>query len=250
MLVQRIVALAVFAILAALPVHAADRVVHLLVPPPIHKDVAAMPQVVNPADDAERHINVAVQRLDANIRKAVANCKGAPADWTRSVDVPMRGPGYISFVIVDSAFCGGAHPSTATMSIVYDLRSGAPVDWTRLLPPSLTGKLALTARMDGTKMVTLASKRLYALYLAGYDPGAGTPEDRTACNDAVRNTGEDEPPAMMAWLDARQGGLAVQFDLAHVVQACADPVVIPLATLRAEGAQPVLLDAIEAAHGK
>ena len=53
---------------------------------------------------------------------------------------------------------------------------------------------------------------------------------------------------MMAWLDARAGGLAVQFDLAHVVQACADPVVIPTATLRREGAQPILIKALEAAH--
>jgi hypothetical protein len=40
----------------------------------------------------------------------------------------------------------------------------------------------------------------------------------------------------------------VQFDLPHVVHACAVPVVIPVATLRADGANSGLLDAIEAAH--
>lgn len=53
---------------------------------------------------------------------------------------------------------------------------------------------------------------------------------------------------MMAWLDAKVGGVAVQFDLPHVVQACADDVVIPTKTLREEGVQTVLIDAIEAAH--
>jgi hypothetical protein len=36
---------------------------------------------------------------------------------------------------------------------------------------------------------------------------------------------------MMAWLDARTGGLAIEFDLEHVVKACEAPVVVPLATL-------------------
>jgi hypothetical protein len=53
---------------------------------------------------------------------------------------------------------------------------------------------------------------------------------------------------MSAWLDAKAGGLAVQPDLAHVVQACADPVVISTAALRQEGASPQLTDAIDAAH--
>ena len=158
----------------------------------------------------------------------------------------MRGPGFISYVITDNVDCGGVHPSAATMSIVYDLHTGAPVDWTRLLPRSLTGTVQVTARVDGTKMVTLAAKRLYALFLTSYDRDHARPDD-AECRDAVRNTGTDGPPEMMAWLDGKQGGLAVQFDLPHAMQACADPAVIPLATLRAEGAQPALLEALEAA---
>jgi hypothetical protein len=90
------------------------------------------------------------------------------------------------------------------------------------------------------------------LYLAGYDRAIRMPEanidktDREGCKDAVRENADS--PAMMVWLDAKQGGLAVQFDLAHALQACAAPVVIPVATLRADGASPALLNAIEAAH--
>ena len=236
---------AVLVLLAAGSAHAADRAVHLQVPPPLAEDAAAMPQIADPADDAEQRINTAVQRLDATARKAIAGCKlpnGKPGDWERSVDVTMRGPRFLSYAITDNIYCGGAHPDVSTMAIVYDLRSGAPVDWTRLLPPALTGKLALQDGADGTKMVTLASKRLYALYRAGYPA-----EQSDDCKDAVKS---DDPPAMMAWLDAKAGGLVVQFDLAHVVQACAEPVTIPLATLRAEGARPDLLDAFAPAPPK
>jgi hypothetical protein len=205
-----------------------------------------MPQIIDPVDAAETRINTAVSRFDATVRKAADDCKdmdGKPGDWERSIDVPMRGPGYISFVITDSTYCGGAHPNSSTMSIVYDLRTGNPVDWTQLLPASLTGTLALQEGADGTRMVTLTSQRLFDLYRAGYATAkAGDPD----CQQVIED--RSGPPAMMAWLDARTGGLAIEFDLEHVVQACEEPVVVPLATLRAEGAQPALVDAIQRAQ--
>ncbi|WP_236960642.1 DUF4163 domain-containing protein [Methylobacterium durans] len=219
------------------------------------KNLASMPQIVNPTDEAELRINAALRRLDASVRKAALECKaegGANSSWERNINVPMRGPRFLSFEITDNVFCGGAHPNVSTMAIVYDLATGAPVVWTMLLPPSLTGKAVLAAGADGTKMVTLASRMLHALYLEGYRPMAGDAKIDEAdkeCRDAVTNWSGDAPP-MMAWLDAKAGGLAVQFDLPHAVQACADAVVIPVATLWQEGAQAVLIDAIEPAHGK
>ena len=53
---------------------------------------------------------------------------------------------------------------------------------------------------------------------------------------------------MLAWLDAKANGLALQFDFAHVEQACSEPVVIPAATLRREGASARLLAALAEAH--
>jgi hypothetical protein len=158
----------------------------------------------------------------------------------------MAGPRYLSLVIADDAFCGGAHPNATTMAIVYDLRTGAPVDWTRLLPAALTGRVALARGMDGTRMVTLDSARLHELYLKGY--GATELGTDPQCLDAVSAPNGQASAPSMVWLDAARGGLAVQFDLAHVVQSCANPVVIPAATLRAEGADPGLVAAIEAAR--
>jgi hypothetical protein len=72
-------------------------------------------------------------------------------------------------------------------------------------------------------------------------------EDLATCREAVQD--ETNPP-MMVWLDAKSGGLAVQFDLRHAVQVCALPVVIPVEVLRANGVNAALLDAIAAAHGQ
>ena len=237
--------------LAAPGAGAADRVVQIRVPPPLRKDMAAMPKIADPVDDAERRINAALDRLDATMRKTKAGCtddNGRPAEWDRGVDVPMHGPGFLSIEINDTIWCGGRTPSAGTMSIVYDLTTGKPVDWTQLLPPSLTGTVALQQGADGTKMVTLAAKALYADYLAFYRLDDKSDPDQS-CQDVVKDAGADAPPAMMAWLDAKEGGLAVQFDLPNVVQACADAVVIPTATLRQAGANPRLLDALDAAHG-
>ena len=215
-----------------------------------------MPLIANPSDNAERRINVALKRLDANLRKAIRDCKGnddGPGGWVRKVEPTMKGPGYLSFVIKDTSFCGGPYPSIGTMAIVYDLRTGTPVDWARLLPPSLTGQVKLAVGIDGTRLVTLASPRLHSLYLSGYDraiqmAGNDIPvEDLAGCKEAVQETNN---PPMMVWLDAKLGGIAIQFDLPHAVQACAVPVVIPLAVLRADGANAALLDAIDAAHSE
>jgi hypothetical protein len=244
------------ALFLAQPAGAFDRPLQLLNPPPVAKDAASMPLIADPSDAAQKRINDALKRLDANLRKAIQSCKGedgAPGEWVRKVEPTMQGPRYLSYVIRDMSFCGGPYPPSGTMSIVYDLETGTPVDWTRLLPPSMTGKIALTEGMDGTKMVTLASPRLFSLYLSGYDRAIRMPgsdiaaEDLAGCKAAVRD--EADPP-MMVWLDAKSGGLAVQFDLVHAVQVCAVPVVIPVAVLRADGVNALLLDAIAAAHSE
>lgn len=44
------------------------------------------------------------------------------------------------------------------------------------------------------------------------------------------------------------GAVSLQFHLEHAVQACADEVTIPIATLTAEGASTELVRALETAH--
>jgi hypothetical protein len=233
--------LAAAACLLATPLaRAAD--LALTTPGPVRDNIAAMPQIANPSDEAERRINAALRRLDTNVLKAADDCKGG--DWTRVTDAPMRGPGFLSLVITDSYSCEDtAHPDAATAAIVYDLTSGKPVDWAHLLPPSLTGKQEL-ADEGGSKFVTLSSKKLFALYMAGYTDGGATGQDLQQCKDAMKDAGD--PPPANVWLDAKSGGLAVEIELPHAVAACEDVVVIPAERLRAEGAHPALLKALAA----
>ncbi len=245
-------ALSLSAILLARAI-AADRPVRLTVPPDLARDLSAMPPIADPADAAETGINAALRKLDAKVRKAADECRtdgGKDSSWERSIDAAMRGPRFLSYAVTDNTYCGGAHPNVSTWSIVYDLVSGAPVDWTSLLPAALTGKVALAEQADGSKIVTLASKRLHALYLERYRPDTRTEKDDPdkECREAVAETYDGNPPAMMVWPDAKQGGLVLEFDLAHVAQACADAVAIPTEVLRKEGASSILIDAIDAAH--
>ncbi len=235
--------------LAAGELAAAERIVTLQKPPALGKDRDAYPRIAAPADEAERKINAALARLDARLEKGVAECRtsaGKNADWSRSIAATMRGPRYLSYTVTDNVDCGGAHPDVGDTAIVYDLATGAPVDWARLLPPQLVGVAALGETADGTKMVTLQSRRLYDLYMQAYRQG-GHAGDKP-CQEAMRDAGADGPPAITPYLDAKNGGLGLVFDLAHVVAACDEPEVVPLATLRAENTPEPTLKAIEAAQ--
>lgn len=226
---------------------AAAQPITLTRPRPVSGEVQAYPRIAAPANAAQRRINRALDRLDAKVRTAIRQCFADsvnPTSWERQIDTTMRGPEFLSYLVTDEVDCGNAYPNESHLAIVYDLRTGEPVDWTRLLPGKLTGWLELKG-VNGIRVVTLASPRLLNLYMVGYHR-ALDPENRAECGDAPTMFGEDGV-AMLAWLDAKAGGLALQFDFNHAMQACSAAVVVPAATLRREGASPRLLAALAAA---
>lgn len=228
---------------------AAERIVEVHKPPALGKYRNAYPRIEAPADEAERQINAAVARLDAKLVKAFADCRksGGPyAEWLRTIEVTMRGPRFLSYSIVDSASCNRGAQEVDDTAIVYDLTTGAPVDWSKLLPPQLVGTVTLSEHMDGTKMVSLRSDRLYELYQEQYPKGSHAGDKD--CIEAVEEAGAEGPPSMTPYLDARAGGLAIIFDLPKFARACSDAVVLSIATLRAEKTPEPTLKAIEAAH--
>jgi hypothetical protein len=62
--------------------------------------------------------------------------------------------------------------------------------------------MALGEQSDGTKVVTLASNRLFELYMAQYGAGQPPSSDLNDCKQAFRDGAADGPPGMMVWLDA------------------------------------------------
>ena len=215
-----------------------DGSVGLTAPAALAKDVAAFPKLV--AHDAiAGKINGALVKLDQRVRKARADClKSKDADWSRSIEVTMRGPRYLSYLVSDSLSCGGAHPDASSFALVYDLTTGAPVDWAKLLPKPVVETTSLDTAADGAKIGVVASKTLTALYIAGLGKDVDP-----SCKDAL----SEADLTFVLWLDREAKGLAMQtVSLPHVVQACADTVTIDVAKLRELGAAPSLIEALDA----
>jgi hypothetical protein len=216
--------------------------------PDIAPKIAAFPRLVAAPDNkASQRINQALDKRDASARQMQKDClanvdKQSDADYERTIWVTMRGPRYLGFLASDNADCGGAHPDTSQMALVYDLASGAPVNWQRLLPKAMVQGTSTDTAVDGTVAGFVASKTLQSLWLKA--EAAVNPIDPD-CEDAVT----DPKLTLSLYPNAKAGGLAVQpGDFAHVIAACADTNVIPTATLRPLGVDAGLLDAIDAAH--
>lgn len=209
--------------------------------------VAALPRLRD-ASSSARRINQALNAADERARLAAEDCDAQTAEargdktepaWQRTVTVAMRGPRYLALVASDNWYCGGAYPDTSRFALVYDLNTGEPVNWMRLLPKTLVRAAAMDTAGDGTRLGVIDSPQLTALYLKMRKADAD-------CMDALRS----QSLTFLLWPDAKQEGLAMEpSNLPHVIAACGGEVLIPLQSLRALGVDAGLLNAIAAAHG-
>lgn len=219
-------------------------------PKPLAKDVDALPKLT--AQDAvSSGLNKALQKLDKKVLEARKTCiSGKNTSWTRTVTTTMAGPQFLSFYVTDSAYCGGAHPDAASIALVYDLKTGKAVDWSKLLPKALVETSTLDTAADGSTIGVIGSKKLSQLYIEGL--GKDIDKD---CKQALAET----ELKFIIWLDdghqgqsaqgqSKQGqskpGLGVQTtSLPHATQACADTVTLRLAQLQQIGPVPRLGEA-------
>lgn len=211
--------------------------------PDLAKGIAGFPRLAG-TDAMSQKINAALAKGNARVKAGAKSCKaeaGKNGDWSRSIEITMKGPRFVSYVASDDYFCGGAYPDTSTQALVYDLTTGIPVDWASFLPADLLGKKDITKAADGTVLGTLASPALTKLYVKAVKPA----EIDEGCVDAL----DSQTLHFLIWPDARENGLSLQqTDLPHVVAACGPAATIPMADLRSAGVDAGLLDAIEAAH--
>lgn len=216
--------------------------------PVVARGVAAMPKVlagpVLSADLAAK-INSASRRLDKRVGVAAMDCrlstrklqhKGGSEAWVRGVEVTMRGPRYFSVVASDSYQCGFSYPNDGVLlPLVYDLATGSPVNWLKLLPDGATGIVDDAA--DGTRVGAVIWPVLTAMAKANATAG---------CRDAYGGEGQ---VSFVLWLDAKRGMIQAQpVNLPHVISACAQAVELSPATARELGMKSELIEALQQAH--
>lgn len=220
----------------------------------LRKGVDAWPLIAHPSTPAEQSVNAILNRLNERMAKALRDCDGNYRDWAKQVDQPMTGnnaveddwnrtitvtmagPRFLSMVATDSfVFCGGAHPDSDTLAMVFDLTTGRPVNWMNLIAKSANASVYSDSISDGSTVGALIVPALRDLTLAHADGD---------CKEAFQN-----PQAFQLWPDAKSGTLTAEpFDLPHVVAACAADLKLTPDQARKLGFDDTLLSAITEAH--
>jgi hypothetical protein len=223
---------------------AAEDAVKLRPMPAIAKDVEAFPRIVAGAPPVVMDkINKALTGDESRLRAARKDCfqngdGKSRGDWSRKLAITMAGPFALSLVARDAyTFPGAAHPDGGALALVYDLGTGRPVDLVKLLPGlKLAG--ALDTASDGSKIGTIASKELTALYRK-----APKPDLDADCKGVL----DDQDLTFIAWPDAKARGLVIEpVGLVHAIAACGAAVTLDAETLEASGAAPEFLGALAA----
>jgi hypothetical protein len=219
----------------------------------LRKGVDAWPLIVNPASPAEQRVNATLTRLNQRLAQALNECDAGSldeakrmgaaendqdstsGDWSRTIKVTMTGPRFLSLVATDEFDCGGAHPNSEVMAMVFDMTTGAPVNWPAQFPQSARASSFVDLVGDGSKVGALVLPALLKIYAA-------------AASEECKDTFQDSQ-SFLIWPDVQHGTLVAQaFDLPHVAQACADEFGLTIEQARKLGFDESVLRAIEQAH--
>jgi hypothetical protein len=224
---------------------------------PVHqlrKGLDLWPLIANPGNTSEQRINETLTALNSRLANSLHECdanyrqweqmvnedsKGKHSthgDWERKVKVTMAGSGYLSLVADETfIFCGGAHPDSETISLLFDLASGKLIDPLSFVAQPNDISVYSDTVADGSSISALV---LPALKKMSQD---------TAVDECKNAFAENQ--SYLIWPDAKTGRLvALPFDLPHVVQACAERIELTTEQARTLGFKEELLRAIETEH--
>lgn len=161
--------------------------------------------------------------------------KGSFPDYSRTVEIAMQGPRYLSLVAEDIYSCGAPHPLDAELALVYDLQTGLPVNWLKWLPPDAVGHIA---RSKGRPAIGYITWPRMMERVREHDPEEGNSAED--CKSAYK----DSMTAFNLWLDGEAHALIVSPQLgSHFDTAmCGQRLQIDAAAARALGVAPELVD--------
>lgn len=197
--------------------------------------------------DIADKINAALLRDEKRLQASMLDCrkmivqggdKPYSDSWGRSIEVTMRGPRFLAFVVGDDFFCGGVHPTLDLTAFVYDLTTGAPVNWNRFLPKGAQG--IPSTFTDSSK-----------IELVRWDELIKRSKDKAQedCKGAFDVSPGEEAPAYTLLPNARSGTLdAIPATFSHALLACADTVSLDGGAMKKLGIQPELIEAIKTAQ--
>ena len=208
----------------------------------LRSGVDLWPQITAPSNAATRKVNAVLRQMNHDVVEAVRQCdddwatfqkatgtkkRGAErGDWEQKIKVTMNGPRFLSFTATDSNYCGGAYPNMDRLAFVFDMQSGEFVDWTKFISES-----AGVARSD----------HVFAF------PALQEINSHSAVGDC-KNAFEGEQ-YFLIWPDARRDALvALATGLPHVIQGCAEEIVLSMERARQIGFDEEVLHAIDEAH--
>ena len=221
--------------------------------PDLADDFGALPRVAGDMPQA-RAINAALDRVDARDRENRTDCLEMKplndnVEWGRSVEAPMTGPRFVSIVMTQGDYCGGAHPSWTRTALVFDLETGRLIDWTSWLPAEMATPFQAD---DADRLVSpavLGSPSLKA-WFAGRALEQMGKDGRRECAAIYAEDRREYAWGLTAWPNAKDGGLTLQSaGLAHAEMGCHADVLMPLAEMMRRGIADELVDAIKAAQG-
>ncbi len=187
-------------------------------------------------------------RFDTKVLRAAKDCDASLSDdkqqpagkenWTRSVQVTMAGPKYISYVARDDYFCGGPYPDAGLFALVFDLQTGNLVDWLKLIS---SATIQTQTNADGSETQTVTSATLAGVYRAKVLPSL----DKD-CSDAIQS--EDFASGFSIWPEAKAGTLVLHPNLSHALAACGADAALDLEEQRRVGLAEEMVAAIQAGH--
>lgn len=219
----------------------------------LRKGVDAWPLIVRASTPAEQKVNAILNQLNERMAKSLIDCdanyrnwaklvdnpltgsNGVDGDWERKIAVTMTGPRLVSLVAFDNLFCGGAHPDSYTLPMVFDLTTGTQVNWINYIDKSADASTYSDTESDGAIVDALIVPALREMTI------------RRASGDCEHAFQKAQPYQL--WPDAKSGTLVAEpFDLPHVVAACADALRLTLDQARKLGFDDRVLKAIAQAH--
>lgn len=219
----------------------------------VRKGADAWPLILDANDAASKRVNAILQEMNLKLALDLKECDtnyaawakevghesggtgSVAGDWERKVEVTMTGPRFLSIVATDDFFCGGAHPDSDRIAMVFDMSTGDPVDWTTMITKTAGASSYTDTVYDGTEVGALILPGLEKINLA-----LASPE----CKDAF-----SDQQSFLIWPDAPKGQLvAIAYGLPHVVSACEEEIHLTMEQVRALGFDETIIDAIELAH--